>query len=206
MAKGKHVPSGRFNGGEKVWFWGGVVVLSVIVAWSGLILLFPNFDQTRAVMQEAWIFHASAALLYVADLVRPHLPRHHRPGGRLQAMRTGYVDETWAKEHHEIWYDEVKSGRREAAGRRRARRRAAHEGEDMKKALAILAAGLLLGAVRRVAGEAAGVAAEERRRKEGRGRQGRRGQGEGRRGSRDKAQDKAVANYKKQSAAAMGKK
>jgi formate dehydrogenase subunit gamma len=29
-----HVPSGRFNAGEKVWFWGGVVVLSVIVAWS----------------------------------------------------------------------------------------------------------------------------------------------------------------------------
>jgi formate dehydrogenase subunit gamma len=25
-------------------------------------------------------------------------------------MRTGYVDETWAKEHHEIWYDEVKAG------------------------------------------------------------------------------------------------
>src|SRR6185503_13104616 len=28
MAKGKHVPSGKFNAGEKVWFWGGVVVLS----------------------------------------------------------------------------------------------------------------------------------------------------------------------------------
>ena len=28
MARGKHVPSGKFNGGEKVWFWGGVVVLS----------------------------------------------------------------------------------------------------------------------------------------------------------------------------------
>jgi len=21
-------------------------------------------------------------------------------------MRTGYTDETWAKEHHEIWYNE----------------------------------------------------------------------------------------------------
>jgi len=32
-------------------------------------------------------------------------------------MRTGYVDEIWAKEHHEIWYNEVKSGRRaQAAG------------------------------------------------------------------------------------------
>jgi formate dehydrogenase subunit gamma len=26
-------------------------------------------------------------------------------------MKTGYVDETWAKEHHELWYDDVKAGR-----------------------------------------------------------------------------------------------
>ena len=31
-------------------------------------------------------------------------------------MRTGVVDETWAKEHHQIWYEEVKSGRHEAGG------------------------------------------------------------------------------------------
>ena len=46
--------------------------------WPGaaLILLFPNFDQTRAMMQEAWIWHAIAALLYIALVARPHLPRH----------------------------------------------------------------------------------------------------------------------------------
>ena len=26
-------------------------------------------------------------------------------------MRTGYVDETWAKEHHEYWYEDIKAGR-----------------------------------------------------------------------------------------------
>jgi formate dehydrogenase subunit gamma len=26
-------------------------------------------------------------------------------------MKTGYVDETWAKEHHEHWYDDVKAGK-----------------------------------------------------------------------------------------------
>jgi len=31
--------------------------------------------------------------------------------GALDAMRTGYVDETWAREHHEYWYNDVKSGR-----------------------------------------------------------------------------------------------
>jgi formate dehydrogenase subunit gamma len=31
--------------------------------------------------------------------------------GAYQAMRTGYVDETWAREHHEYWYEEVKVGK-----------------------------------------------------------------------------------------------
>jgi formate dehydrogenase subunit gamma len=117
MARGKHVPSGKFNAGEKVWFWGGVVVLSVIVIWSGLILLFPNFDQTRAVMQEAWIWHACAALLYIAIAFGHIYLGTIGLEGSYQAMRTGYVDEVWAKEHHEIWYNDVKSGRHPDAAR-----------------------------------------------------------------------------------------
>jgi len=31
--------------------------------------------------------------------------------GAYEAMRTGYVDDTWAKEHHDLWYDDVKSGK-----------------------------------------------------------------------------------------------
>ena len=27
-------------------------------------------------------------------------------------MRSGYVDETWAKEHHEYWYNDMKSAPR----------------------------------------------------------------------------------------------
>jgi formate dehydrogenase subunit gamma len=116
MAKGKHVASGKFNGGEKIWFWGGVVVLSVMVTWSGLVLLFPNFDQTRAMMQDAWIWHASAALLYIAISFGHIYLGSIGLDGAYQAMRTGYVDETWAKEHHQYWYEEMKSGRREGAG------------------------------------------------------------------------------------------
>ena len=31
--------------------------------------------------------------------------------GAYDAMRFGYVDETWAKEHHEYWYNDIKAGR-----------------------------------------------------------------------------------------------
>jgi formate dehydrogenase subunit gamma len=118
FTKGEHVPSGKFNAGEKAWFWGGVLVLSVIVAWSGVILLFPNFDQSRAVMQDAWIWHAGAALVYMAISLGHIYMGTIGVEGSYQAMRTGSVDETWAKEHHEYWYNEVKAtaGRPAAGG------------------------------------------------------------------------------------------
>ena len=31
--------------------------------------------------------------------------------GAYKAMRTGYVDEAWAKEHHAYWYEDVKAGK-----------------------------------------------------------------------------------------------
>jgi formate dehydrogenase subunit gamma len=109
FARGEHIPSGRFNAGEKVWFWFGVIGLSIVVSWSGVILLFPNFDQTRAVMQEAWIWHACAALLYIAMSLGHIYMGTIGVEGAYGNMRTGYTDETWAREHHELWYKEVKS-------------------------------------------------------------------------------------------------
>jgi formate dehydrogenase subunit gamma len=31
--------------------------------------------------------------------------------GAYKAMRTGYVSECWAKEHHELWYDDIRAGK-----------------------------------------------------------------------------------------------
>ncbi len=111
MISGQHVPSGRFNAGEKLWFWGGVVVLSLIVSASGLILDFPNFDQVRAVMIEANVVHAVAAGTVMAISLGHIYLGSIGLEGAYDAMRYGYVDEAWAKEHHEYWYNDVKSGK-----------------------------------------------------------------------------------------------
>jgi formate dehydrogenase subunit gamma len=113
---GKHIASGRFNAGEKVWFWGGVVVLSLALVTSGAILLFPNFDQVRATMQQASIVHMVAALLVISASLGHIYLGTIGVEGAYQAMRTGYVDEVWAKTHHEYWYNDVKGGARAAAG------------------------------------------------------------------------------------------
>jgi formate dehydrogenase subunit gamma len=104
-----HVPSGKYNAAEKGWFWGGVALLGLVVGASGLILNFPNFEQTRFTMQIANIVHGVGALLFVAASLGHIYMGTIGTEGAYKAMRTGYVDETWAKEHHELWLNEVKS-------------------------------------------------------------------------------------------------
>ncbi|HLE66940.1 MAG TPA: formate dehydrogenase subunit gamma [Burkholderiales bacterium] len=108
---GTHLPSGRFNAGEKVWFWAGVVVLCLILSVTGLILLFPNFDQVRATMQQANIIHAISGILVIGLGLGHIYMGTIGVEGAYRNMRDGVTDETWAKEHHEYWYNDVKSGK-----------------------------------------------------------------------------------------------
>ncbi len=109
--KGKNIPSGSFNAGEKTWFWGGVVFLCLIVSASGLVMLFPNFEQLRSTMQQMNIIHGIAGVLVIAASLGHIYLGTLGLEGAYQAMRTGYVDEVWAKEHHQYWYEDVKSGK-----------------------------------------------------------------------------------------------
>jgi formate dehydrogenase subunit gamma len=111
----KDVPSGKFNGGEKLWFWGGLLVCGVIVSGSGLILDFPNFGQTRSAMQTANIVHLAVASLFMFVGLGHIYMGTIGMAGAYDAMRTGYVDEAWAKEHHEYWYNDIKAGKVPAA-------------------------------------------------------------------------------------------
>ncbi len=112
LLSGNHVPSGRFNGGEKVWFWLGVVVFGLAVSISGVLLLFPNWDSSRALMAQANLIHAAFATLFTALSLGHIYIGTIGTEGAYQGMRKGHVDETWAKEHHPLWLDEVKSGKR----------------------------------------------------------------------------------------------
>lgn len=106
LTSGKHVPSGKFNAGEKVWFWFGVTVMGIIVSVTGLVLDFPNFGQGRETMQIANVIHGVAAVLYmVMSLGHIYLGTIGLEGS-YDAMRHGTVDETWAREHHEYWYQQ----------------------------------------------------------------------------------------------------
>ena len=110
LFSGEHVPSGRYNAGEKAWFWFGVTLLGLVIGASGLVLDFPNFAQTRYVMQMANVVHAIASVLFILLAISHIYIGTIGAEGAYEAMRHGLVDEAWAKEHHEIWYEEVKAG------------------------------------------------------------------------------------------------
>lgn len=116
FARGEHVPSWRFNMGEKVYFWAGVVGLCLVLSVTGLILLFPNFDQVRATMQLASMVHAVAAMLMVALALGHIYVGTIGVEGAYRNMAEGVTDEAWAREHHELWYNEVKRGAKPAPG------------------------------------------------------------------------------------------
>ena len=107
------VPSHRFNAGEKVVFWGGVLLLGAVVVGSGLVLdkLIPGLAYLRGDMQVAHMIHAVAALLMMALFAGHIYLGTVGMKGAYKGMRSGYVDEAWAQEHHALWADDVKAGK-----------------------------------------------------------------------------------------------
>ncbi len=108
---GKHVPSGRFNAGEKAYFWIGVVALCITLGVTGVIMLFPNFDQVRTTMQQANVIHSISAVVMILFALGHIYVGTIGVEGAYRNMREGVTDEAWAREHHELWYNDVKSGK-----------------------------------------------------------------------------------------------
>ncbi|WP_424987343.1 formate dehydrogenase subunit gamma [Microbulbifer sp. S227A] len=142
FSKGVHAPARKFNAGQKMIFW-GCVVLGLSISASGLSLLFPfempMFAKTFAIlndigasgwvglaplpeqlaaqeeMQYAQLWHAIIAFVFMAMIFAHIYLGTIGMEGAFDAMGTGEVDEQWAREHHGLWVDEVKA-RQAASG------------------------------------------------------------------------------------------
>jgi formate dehydrogenase subunit gamma len=109
---GTEPSAGRFNAGEKIWFWGGLVLLGLIISASGFVLdmLVPGIVYSRSNMQLAHIVHLLGTTLMAAGAIGHIYLGTLGMEGAYDAMRHGYVDDTWAKEHHNLWYEQVQNG------------------------------------------------------------------------------------------------
>jgi len=63
------------------------------------------------IRDRAEIIHASATILLMAMAFGHIYIGSIGTEGALDGMRTGYVDESWAKQHHALCLDDIQSGR-----------------------------------------------------------------------------------------------
>jgi len=113
-----HPSAGKLNAGEKIFvFWTATVGMGILVSISGLVLNFPNFGFERETMQTANLVHGIAAIVYVTIILMHMYLGSIGVQGALDAMTSGRVSVEWAKEHHDLWYDEVKHTAGKAEGK-----------------------------------------------------------------------------------------
>jgi len=145
FTKGVHPSAGKFNAGEKIVFW-SVITFGILISLTGLSLLFPyqlpffaptfgflndlglpqlfgigTLDTALAPQEEmqfAQLIHAIIAFVYMAIIIAHIYLGSVGMEGALDAMTKGTVDTQWAKEHHDLWYEDVvKEGAAKAAGK-----------------------------------------------------------------------------------------
>jgi formate dehydrogenase subunit gamma len=104
---GSHPSSEKYNAGQKAWFWVAILGGLVLVG-SGLVLDFANYGQGRMVMQDAHVIHAISSIVVIAFFFVHLYLATIGVEGSFDAMVSGNVPEEFAKQHHDLWYEEVK--------------------------------------------------------------------------------------------------
>jgi formate dehydrogenase subunit gamma len=99
-----HPPAWRFNGGQKLLFW-GTIIGTVLIAVPGYMLIFPFYFANIAGMQIAEIVHSVGAIVFVAAIIAHVYIASLGMEGGFDAMADGNVDLNWAKQHHRLWVE-----------------------------------------------------------------------------------------------------
>lgn len=113
MLGDQQVPSHRFNAAEKGVFWWVVTIPGLVVVASGLVLdqLVPGLGFLRSDMQVASMVHSVMAFWITTVLLGHIYMGTIGTRGAYEGMKTGYVTEGWAKEHHALWLDDIHAGK-----------------------------------------------------------------------------------------------
>ncbi|WP_425557030.1 formate dehydrogenase subunit gamma [Ferrimonas gelatinilytica] len=107
--KGKHPDSGFSNAGEKLWFW-CFTLFGLALIGSGAVMLFPEYiNPSRTASLTAIMIHGASAIILTGFTVVHIFMATVLSEGGFRSMVTGYCDENWAKQHHNVWYDELKA-------------------------------------------------------------------------------------------------
>lgn len=102
---------GRFNGGQKLLFW-GFFWGGILLFLSGLVLWFPQLIpwNLRYMRYIAVLVHASTALITIGLFIIHVYMGVLLERGSFGSVIRGDVSANWAKRYHGIWYDQITRG------------------------------------------------------------------------------------------------
>jgi formate dehydrogenase subunit gamma len=127
FTKGSHPSSRRFNAGQKIIFW-LVILGGLSISLSGITLLFPfqtalfaktfvmlnsiGFDlptQLTALQEQqlGQLWHNIASIFMICVILAHIYIGSVGMQGAFDAMGSGRVDLSWAKEHHDLWVEKL---------------------------------------------------------------------------------------------------
>lgn len=134
FSKHSHPSAKKFNAGQKLIFW-SVILFGASISLSGLSLLFPfelpmfaaTFAKINALglpglfgadalpevltphaeMQLAQAWHTVMAFVMMAIIIAHIYLGSVGMEGAYDAMGSGHVDLEWARQHHDLWVEEV---------------------------------------------------------------------------------------------------
>ena len=100
-----HVPAGRLNAGQKIFFW-LTALFTLIMGLTGVLMIFKESFSLGFNCIISTI-HGFFAILFVASiLAHIYLGTIANPG-TWRALVDGKVSREWAKNHHPEWYKEI---------------------------------------------------------------------------------------------------
>ncbi|MFZ7102352.1 MAG: formate dehydrogenase subunit gamma [Peptococcaceae bacterium] len=101
-----HPPSGRFNAGQKAFYWYSSLA-SIIIILSGYMLVYPAKFGLESLVWAAALHGLAAVGLIAGVIAHAYLGTFANPG-TIGTIIHGKVARDWAKNHHPHWYRELK--------------------------------------------------------------------------------------------------
>lgn len=105
-----HAHARKFNGGQKIIFW-SVILGGAAISVSGIFLMFPFQFTDIAGQQLSHMVHALVSVVLIAIILAHIYIGSLGMEGAFSAMGSGQVDLNWARAHHDLWVEEMFSGR-----------------------------------------------------------------------------------------------
>ncbi len=106
------VPAGRFNAGQKMFYW-YTTIFGSLISITGVFMVFMYAFQLSTICVIVTIHAFIAFILIAGVLAHAYLGTIANPG-TWRVLVDGYVTKAWAKHHHPQWFKKIMAQRGES--------------------------------------------------------------------------------------------